>query len=139
MVLCDQPALTSNQFDECPLSITRWNLLLRKLYNWDNFPKIGERGLARAESHIFIMRIHISSGPWAFRMLRDFISLIMSSCSNDTDESLELVFHRPGQIARPKSIGYARACKTFEVRPIFRALRIWLVKKREQIYKFLVK
>ena len=63
MVLCDQPALTSNQFDECSLSITRWNLLLRKLYNWDNFRRISERGLARAESHIFIMRIHISSGP----------------------------------------------------------------------------
>ena len=83
--------------------------------------------------------IHISWGPWAFRMLRDLISLIISSCSNNTDESLELVFHRPGQIARPMSIGHALACKTFEVRPIFRALTIWLVKKREQIYKFLVK
>ena len=25
------PALTGNQFDDCSLSITRWNLLLRKL------------------------------------------------------------------------------------------------------------
>ena len=28
---CGTPALTVNQFDDCPLSITRWNLLLRKL------------------------------------------------------------------------------------------------------------
>ena len=28
---CSTPALTGNQFDDCPLSITHWNLLLRKL------------------------------------------------------------------------------------------------------------
>ena len=31
MDLCGTPALTGTQFDDCPLSITRWNLLLRKL------------------------------------------------------------------------------------------------------------
>ena len=28
---CGTPALIGNRFDDCPLSITRWNLLLRKL------------------------------------------------------------------------------------------------------------
>ena len=28
---CGTPALTGNQFDDCPLSSTHWNLLLRKL------------------------------------------------------------------------------------------------------------
>ena len=28
---CGTPGLTGNQFDDIPLSITRWNLLLRKL------------------------------------------------------------------------------------------------------------
>ena len=28
---CGTPALTGNQFDDCQLSIARWNLLLRKL------------------------------------------------------------------------------------------------------------
>ena len=30
MDLCGTPAFTGSQFDDCPLSITGWNLLLRK-------------------------------------------------------------------------------------------------------------
>ena len=39
------------------------------------------------------MQIDISSGPCAFWMLRDLISLSMSSFSNDSDDSLELVLY----------------------------------------------
>ena len=64
-----------------------------KVLQLRKFRKISEKGLTRAELHISIMRIDISSGPCAFRTLRDLISLSRSSFSNDSDESLELVLY----------------------------------------------
>ena len=67
--------------------------MLGKVLQLRQFWKINERDLTRAESHIFIVRIDISSGPCAFCTLRDFISLSISSFSNDSDESLQLVLY----------------------------------------------
>ena len=55
--------------------------------------KVSKTSLARAESHIFIKWIDISSGQWAFWILRDLNSFSISSFSENSDKSLELVLY----------------------------------------------
>ena len=57
------------------------------------FRKVSKTSLARAQSHIFIKWIDISSEQCAYWILRDVISLSISSFSEDSNERLELVLH----------------------------------------------
>ena len=56
------------------------------------FLKIGCNGFDIEEAQSFIIRIEISSWPWALFWSKDLIILTISSTQNSKDESLSLVW-----------------------------------------------